>query len=288
MLPICGREVLNTVNFSTRNPTSGGSLPRMTIRSGRGVNRMAAKIPTQETKRLEALRQYNILDTPAEQAYDDITTLAAFICDVPIALVSLVDRDRQWFKSKVGLEVNETSRDVSFCAHVILDKTLMVVNDAVEDDRFSANPLVTCAPNIRFYAGVPLITPSGEAIGTLCVIDRQPRELSEKQLQTLQALARQVVMQLELKRVSAQLAASLERIKLMEGLIPICSYCKGVRNDEGYWSTIEKFIEQYSDVGFTHGICDACMRKQFPEVANELLQADGATHSREGGTELLG
>ena len=248
---------------------------------------MAVETSTQEARRLEALRQYNILDTPAEQAYDDITALAAFICDAPIALVSLVARDRQWFKSKVGIEVSETGRDVSFCAHAILDKIPLVVSDALEDDRFVNNPLVTCAPNIRFYAGIPLITPSGEAIGTLCVIDHQPRSLSDKQLQTLEALARQVVMQLELKRVSTQLAASLERIKLMEGLIPICSYCKGVRKDDGYWSTVEKFIEDYSDVGFTHGVCDACMRKQFPEVADVLLDASKATSSK-GDSELLG
>lgn len=249
---------------------------------------MKAPLPTQEARRLEALRQYNILDTPAEQAYDDITALAAYICDVPIALVSLVERDRQWFKSKVGLEVNETSRDVSFCAHAILDKTTMVVNDALEDKRFDDNPLVVCAPNIRFYAGVPLITPSGEAIGTLCVIDHHPRELTEKQQKTLEALARQVVMQLELKRVSAQLADSLEQIKLMEGLIPICSYCKGIRDDEGYWSTVEHFITEHADVGFTHGICDDCMRQQFPEVAEALQKADNPKKAQKDDPDLLG
>lgn len=233
---------------------------------------MNAPMPTQEARRLEALRQYHILDTPAEQAYDDITTLAAYICDVPIALISLVDRDRQWFKSKVGIDVDETSRDISFCAHAILDQQIMVVNDALEDDRFANNALVACAPNIRFYAGVPLMTPGGDAIGTLCVIDHKPRDLTAKQQKTLEALARQVVMQLELTRVSAQLADSLEKIKLIEGLVPICSYCKGIRDDQGYWSTVEKFIEEHAeDVGFTHGICDTCMQVHFPEVAEQLL-----------------
>jgi GAF domain-containing protein len=233
---------------------------------------MKAPIPTQETRRLEALRQYHILDTPAEQTYDDITALAAYICDVPVALMSLVDRDRQWFKSKVGLEADETCRDVSFCAHAILDQQTLVVNDALEDDRFVDNPLVVCAPNIRFYAGVPLITPTGSAIGTLCVIDHEPRNLTDKQQKTLEALARQVVMQLELTRVSAQLADSLAKIKLIEGLVPICSYCKGIRDDQGFWSTVEKFIEEYSeDVSFTHGICDTCMRQHFPDVAEQLL-----------------
>ena len=235
---------------------------------------MTAKTPTKEAARLAALEQYNILDTPPEQSYDDITSLAAFICDVPIALISLVDADRQWFKSKVGIDVRETSRDVSFCAHAIAGTDIMVVNDALEDERFSENQLVTCAPNIRFYAGVPLVTPEGHPLGTLCVIDHQPRELSDHQIKTLKSLARQVVTQLELQRVSAQLANALEKIRLMEGLIPICSYCKGIRNDGGYWSTVEKFIDQFSDVEFTHGVCDRCMQQHFPDVAQVLLKEE--------------
>ncbi|PSN19126.1 diguanylate cyclase [filamentous cyanobacterium CCP5] len=232
---------------------------------------MKAKIPVQEAARLEALRQYEILDTPSEQSYDDITALAAYICNVPIALISLVDADRQWFKSKVGLEASETSRSVSFCAHAILNQGMMVVKDATEDPRFFDNPLVTCAPDIRFYAGVPLVTPDGQSIGTLCIIDHEPRELSEYQTKTLEALARQVVMQLELRRISSQLADALNQIDQMAGLIPICSYCKGIRNDEGYWSTVEEFIEQHAEVTFTHGVCDSCMQKHFPEVADILL-----------------
>lgn len=245
---------------------------------------MKAEIPTREAARLEALQQYRILDTPSEQAYDDITALAACICDVPIALMSLVDRDRQWFKSKVGLSVNETSRDVSFCAHAILDDAMMVVHDALQDERFVDNPLVTCAPGIRFYAGVPLITPEGHPIGTLCVIDHQPRVLSENQQKTLEALARQVIMQLELQRISAQLAEALENVELMAGLIPICSYCKGIRNDKGYWSTVEKFIERYADVEFTHGVCDRCMQTHFPEVA-EVLLSETETDRDRGSTQ---
>ena len=253
---------------------------------------MKARIPNQEVERLEALRAYNILDTPSEQVYDDITTLAAFICDVPIALISLVDADRQWFKSKVGLNVSETPRDVSFCAHAILSKGTMVINDALNDERFVNNPLVTCAPNVRFYAGVPLTTPDEQEIGTLCVIDHQPRKLSDAQKKTLEALARQVVMQLELRRVSSQLAKALETIKRMEGLIPICSYCKGIRDDQGYWSSVEKFIEQFSDVEFTHGVCNSCMRRHFPEVADVLLTESDAKNNTENGLasqdELLG
>ncbi|WP_107668528.1 GAF domain-containing protein [Cyanothece sp. BG0011] len=233
---------------------------------------MKIKTPAQESERLEALKQYNILDTPSEQAYDDITRLAAFICDVPIALITFVDEKRQWFKAKVGLNVAQTPRDVSFCSQCILSQEMMVVKDTFLDERFKDNPLVIVDPYIRFYAGVPLLTPNDQPLGTLCVIDRQPRELSESQTNALNALARQVMMQLELRRVSSQLATALDKIKVMEGLIPICSYCKGIRNDQGYWSTVETFIEQHSDVEFTHGICNECMKVHFPDVAEVLLK----------------
>jgi GAF domain-containing protein len=227
---------------------------------------MRANLPPREAARLEALRQYRILDTAPEQAYDDITSLAAFICHTPIALISLVDADRQWFKSRVGLEATETSRDASFCAHTILDDHILVVKDAHRDERFRDNPLVTGSPHIRFYAGVPLRTPDKSQIGSLCVISQEPGELSEVQIRTLQALARQVVLQLELRRISTELALALEKIDLMEQLIPICSYCKGIRNDRGYWQSVEKFIQSYADVEFSHGVCDNCMREHFPEV----------------------
>lgn len=252
---------------------------------------MKANVPTREVARLEALRQYKILDTPAEQSYDDITALAAFICNVPIALISLIDANRQWFKSKVGINIDETSRDVSFCAHAILSESIMIINDTHHDERFDDNPLVIWAPSIRFYAGVPLLTPDGYRLGTLCVIDRKPRELSEYQVKTLEALARQVVMQLELKRASAQLADALYKIDLIEGLIPICSYCKGIRNDKGYWSTVEKFIKHFSNVEFSHGVCDRCMQQYFPEVAQlPPTDADQASphDEHDGLDELLG
>lgn len=229
--------------------------------------------PNQEAARLEALRQYNILDTPAEQAYDDFTSLACFICQVPIALISLVDAERQWFKSKIGLEVNQTARNISFCGHTILSDRTLVVKDALCDERFCDNPLVTSAPGIRFYAGAPLITPAGYTLGSLCVIDRKPRELSDRQITALEALARQVVTQLEFRRVASNLANALNKLELLEGLVPICSYCKGIRNDQGYWSTVEKFIQQHSEVEFTHGVCNDCIRQHFPEVAEVLLES---------------
>ncbi|KEF42116.1 MAG: diguanylate cyclase [Cyanobium sp. CACIAM 14] len=240
---------------------------------------MKAPLTEREQERLEALREYRILDTPPEQAYDDLTALAAFICDVPIALVSLVDRDRQWFKSSIGLEARETARDISFCAHAILEDDILVIQDAHRDSRFATNPLVVCAPNVRFYAGVPLLSPEALPLGTLCVIDHAPRDLTAGQIQALKSLARQVVSQMELRRVSARLAEALEKIALIEGLVPICSYCKAIRNDAGYWSSVEAFIKDHADVEFTHGVCQACIEKHFPEVAEAERRGEGGSRS---------
>ncbi|HEY3706089.1 MAG TPA: sensor domain-containing diguanylate cyclase [Terracidiphilus sp.] len=152
----------------------------------------AAPVPLDEQARLQDLRSLAILDTPQEAAYDDLAQLAAFVCQVPLAFISLVDEDRQWFKARVGLGAAETPRSVSFCAHAILDDKVFVVPDAREDDRFSTNPLVTGDPGIRFYAGMPITGPGGHNLGTLCVIDRQPRELSDEDAVALRVLARQV------------------------------------------------------------------------------------------------
>src|ERR1035438_7150770 len=159
---------------------------------------MRAPLPTHETERLAALKSYHVLDTAAEQSYDDIIALAAQTCEVPIAMVSLVDEARQWFKSKVGLEQQQTSREVAFCAHAILQHEPFIVRDAVKDSRFAENPLVTGEPHIRFYAGFPLINPEGLALGTLCVIDHEARQLSMGQVKAMQALSRQVMALLEL------------------------------------------------------------------------------------------
>lgn len=161
----------------------------------------SAPLPENEAARLRALRELAVLDTPAEPAFEDITTLAAHVCKRPMALVSLVDADRQWFKSRRGLEVSETPRDVAFCAHAILQPAeIMIVPDALRDERFADNPLVTGAPHLRFYAGAPLVTAAGEALGTLCVLDREPGELNEAEIGALRALARHAMSQLEQRR----------------------------------------------------------------------------------------
>jgi len=165
-----------------------------------------APIPPNQAARLEALRRYGILDTPPEPEFDEITDLIARVCETPIAVINFIDDGRQWFKSEVGLGVRETPLDVSICAHAILQPDLFVVYDTLDDDRFNGNPLVTGEPRLRFYASALLETPDRLPLGTLCVLDYQPRILSEVQLAVLRTLARQVMTQLELRRANAKLA----------------------------------------------------------------------------------
>ncbi|SKA98019.1 PAS domain S-box-containing protein [Prosthecobacter debontii] len=161
---------------------------------------MIAPIPHNEHQRLIALRSFDILDSDEEPEFDDIAKLAAGICKTPISLISFVDESRQWFKSKVGTSLKETPRDHAFCAHAILGKELFLVPDALDDDRFAQNPLVQNEPRIRFYAGAPLMMPDGEVLGSLCVIDQNPRHLDESQKQALEVLAKQVISQLQLRQ----------------------------------------------------------------------------------------
>ena len=174
---------------------------------------MKAPIPENEAARLEALRQYQILDTDPEESFNDLTRLAAYICDTPIALITLVDQHRQWFKARVGLRQKETSRDLSFCAYAILQDGPLIVPDATEDERFRDNPFVTSDPLIRFYAGSPLMSPEGFKIGTLCVIDNKPKNLSPKQIAALKILGNQVITQLDLRREILSLQRTLDKYK---------------------------------------------------------------------------
>ncbi len=162
--------------------------------------RRSFPVPADEEQRLEELRRYRVLDTAPDETIDNLTRLAQSALEVPIALVSLVDENRQWFKSRQGLVPEETPRDEAFCAHTICGNDIMVVSDALEDARFCDNPLVRENPNIRFYAGAPLTTPSGHNLGTLCVIDTKPRNLSEQQRKTLEGLAELVMREMDKRR----------------------------------------------------------------------------------------
>ena len=186
-----------------------------------------------ETARLAALRQYRILDTEPERAFDDLALLASQICQTPIALITLVDADRQWFKARTGIPETQTPRAVSFCAHAIKQPDLFIVTDTRTDERFRDNPFVTGGPFVRFYAGAPLVTPEGHALGTICVIDSVPRTLTPDQREALEALRRQVEAQLELRRnlhelklaLAARDKAEADVVKL-SSLIPYCSTCQ--------------------------------------------------------------
>jgi predicted signal transduction protein with EAL and GGDEF domain/GAF domain-containing protein len=164
--------------------------------------------PVDEVARLQNLRDYAILDTPAEAAFNDLAKLASVICNTPIAMVSLVDTDRQWFKAKVGITETQTPRDESFCQHTILGEDLLVIPDATADPRFADNPMVVGPTHVRFYAGAPLVTPEGHALGALCVKDSVPRTLSPAQSDALKALGRQVVSQMRLRRLATQVIAA--------------------------------------------------------------------------------
>lgn len=159
-----------------------------------------APIPDNEKERLETLYDYQILDTEAEPSFDELTLLATYICKTPIALISLLDRDRQWFKSIIGPIPPEINRDSAFCSHCILQQDFMIVPDTLKDERFIDHPLVVSEPKIRFYGGFPLINDQGFAIGSLCVMDVMPRNLAQSQTESLKLISRQVMRQLNIRR----------------------------------------------------------------------------------------
>lgn len=214
----------------------------------------------QEQARLDALGSFALLDTPPEPAYDLITQLASSICNVPIALMTLVDADRQWFKSRIGLDVSETPRAHSFCAYTMLEESLTIVEDTLNDPRFAQSPLVRGEPRIRFYAGAPLISPEGYGLGSLCVIDREPRKLTTHQTQALAILARTVMALLESRRSNTQLAEARAMIKTLSNLLPICADCGVTRTDDAYWDKVKNLVRQHGNAKDVASLCTDCAK----------------------------
>lgn len=231
---------------------------------------MSVPKPDNEAARLAALRRYGILDTAPEPVYDAFADIATHVCGTPIALVSLIDEERQWFKARKGLDATETPREIAFCAHAILSPETMVVEDATKDQRFADNDLVTGRPGIRFYAGAPLTDSHGHALGTLCVIDTKPRSMTVEQKSALESLRLILAHMIEQRAVASELAEALTQLKTLQGLLPFCSYCKSVRNDEGYWDRIEDYLHEHADADLTHSICPSCMREHFPQFAGRI------------------
>lgn len=221
--------------------------------------------PLNEEERLAILERYRVLDTPAETAYDDVVALAAVLVGVPTALVSLVDRERQWFKAKVGMDLGETERRVSFCSWAVYEDAPLVVPNALEDERFARNPLTEGEGGIRFYAGVPLRTPENIVLGTLCVIDSQPRQIRPEQLEQLERLARLTMQQLESRRAADELAEALERTRIIGEMVPVCAYCRRIRDDDAFWNTLEQYLETQAGAQVSHGICPACASQHFAD-----------------------
>jgi len=246
-----------------------------------------APLPDDEAARMEALQSYEILNTSPEEAFDELVGLASRICGTPIALVSLTDAHRQWFKSKLGLEATEAPREIAFCTHAIQQpEDVLIVPNALEDERFATNPLVTSDPNIRFYAGTPLLTPNGVPLGTLCVMDRIPRQLDPEQLEALRILGHQVITQLELRRnltelarrtaqlqqTEAQLRLSQERFELAiagtnDGLWEL-----NIATSEFYLSPRWKKILGYEDGEFPHQ-ADEWRKRIHPSDRDRVMAA---------------
>ena len=225
----------------------------------------AAAVPENESSRQALLEALGILDTPPEDDYDDIVRIAAAVCRAPTATISLVDAGRQWFKARVGIDEEETPREISFCAHAILDpRDPLIVEDAASDPRFSDNPLVTDG-GFRFYAGAP-VEADGMPIGTVCVLDREPRSLTQSQVETLQALARQVARMIELRRASRLLRLHLRDCEWYAAQL--------ARHDE--------LLRAHAPAVAPSGVVDAITRLPGPATFLHTLEAEIAAHARDG------
>lgn len=224
---------------------------------------MEAPRPENEAERLAALRSFSILDSEPEEGFDDLVYIASEVCGTPIALVTLVDDERQWFKARVGLDVSETPRTVAFCAHAILRDEPFIVPDATVDERFRDNPLVTGPPEIRFYAGTPLTTEEGHNLGTICVIDTEPRKgssLTVAQRRVLAALSRQTTRLMHCRREALLPGSTPSNDQPTGAFVSVCAWCARIRGADSSWLPISGYLRQRFGLDTTHGICPDCLR----------------------------
>jgi PAS domain S-box-containing protein len=270
---------------------------------------MKVPIPSNESARLAALRALGVLDTPPEEAFDEIASLAASVCQTPIALISLVDQDRQWFKSRLGWTIEETPRDISFCGHAILEPDLFVVPDATADARFADSPLVTGDTAVRFYAGAPLVTPEGHALGALCVLDHCPRQLTAEQARTLRVLGRHASAFLNQRRSLAELTRITEehrraeealreernRLAVLLDHLPVmiygldasgrfclwnreCERVLGYRRDEVLGaSRPELYLRMYPDPAYRAWVAAQVATHRYRDLETSVTACDGST-----------
>jgi GAF domain-containing protein len=224
-------------------------------------------------RRLTTLRRYEILDSVVERTYDDIVRLASHTFEAPIAAILQMHNGQQLLKSCIGVRGGElfSLHTQSFCHETMNEHDVLVVEDLAVDERFWQNPLVVSGPQIRFFAGTPLALPDGRVVGALCVMDTKPRRALARERDMLRSLARMVMTTMELRRVSDALAEEVVRVKNLSGLLPICSGCKNIRNDSGYWQRVECYVSENSTAEFTHGMCPDCARKFFPGVTEDEL-----------------
>lgn len=244
------------------------------------------QIPVDEEERLKQLRSLTILDTPPEERFDRVTRMAKRLFGVPIALVSLVDENRQWFKSCFGLSVTETDRGISFCGHAILNKGVLVINDATKDERFFDNPLVTEDPHIRFYAGQPLRTLSGQGLGTLCIIDRAPRDFSDEDIAMLADLAGMV--EREIMAVQLSISDELTKISNRRGFLTLTRYSLDVCRREMFPATLVFFdLDKFKEINDTYGHAegDRALKIFASEMRESLRTSD--IFARLGGDEFV-
>ncbi len=215
-----------------------------------------------DAERLRALAETGLLDEDPQPALDRLTRLASRVLDAPVSLVSLVDDHRQFFASQLGLgepvaSRRETPLSHSFCQHVVTSGENLVVADAPSDPRVSGNRAIEDL-RVQAYAGVPLRTAEGHVLGSFCVIDHEPRDWTSDELEILSDLAAGCITEIELRRAVGALARAQERIRTLRGLIPVCSWCRRIRDDAGYWNDLERYVETHTDARVSHGICPSC------------------------------